>query len=62
LSCQHVVRLINTGELSAEESPDSTGWRILPAAVVAFEERREQRRQSADAFSRSLDELGAPLE
>ena len=62
LSRQHVERLVNAGELSAEKSLGSNEWGIPLAAVVAFEERRERNRQRADAFSHSLDELGAPLE
>jgi excisionase family DNA binding protein len=61
-SRQHVVRLITAGELAAEKLANSSYWRIPAASVIAFEERREQGRRRADAFSRSLDELGAPLE
>jgi len=62
LSRQHVERLVNAGELSAEQAPGSHAQGIPVAAVVAFEERRERNRQRADAFTRSLDELGAPPE
>jgi excisionase family DNA binding protein len=61
-SRQHVVRLITAGELAAEKLPNSSYWRIPAASLIAFEDRREQGRRRADAFSRSLDELGAPLE
>ena len=61
-SRQHVVRLINAGELEAHKLPGSSYWQISLAAVLAFEERREQARARADEFSRSLDALGAPLE
>jgi excisionase family DNA binding protein len=61
-SRQHVVRLINSGQLVAEKLPSSSYWRIPVASVIAFEERRGRARRSADEFSRLLDELGAPLE
>lgn len=61
-SRQHVVRLINAGELLAEKLANSSYWKIPVASLVAFEERRERGRLRADEFSRALDELGAPLE
>lgn len=61
-SRQHVVRLINAGEIEAEKLPGSSYWQIPLAAVLAFEERRVAARRRSDEFSRSLDELGAPLE
>jgi len=61
-SRQHVVRLINAGELPAEKLANSSYWKIPIASLVAFEERRDRDRLRADAFSRSLDEFGAPLE
>jgi excisionase family DNA binding protein len=61
-SRQHVVRLINAGELEARKLPGSSYWQIPVATVLAFEERRERASQMADEFSRSLDALGAPLE
>lgn len=61
-SRQHVVRLIEAGELEARKLPGSSYWRIPLATVLAFEERRERAGERADAFSRSLDEQGAPLE
>ena len=61
-SRQHVVRLINAGELPAEKLANSSYWKIPVATVVGFEERRERGRLRADEFSRALDELGAPLE
>jgi excisionase family DNA binding protein len=60
-SRQHLVRLINAGELPAEKLANSSYWKIPIASVVAFEERRERGRLRADEFSRGLDELGAPL-
>jgi hypothetical protein len=59
---QHVVRLINAGELEARKLPGSSYWQIPLATVLAFEERSERAGERADAFSRSLDALGAPLE
>lgn len=61
-SRQHVVRLIAAGELEARKVLASSYWRIPLATVLAFEERRERAGERADAFSRSLDEQGTPLE
>jgi excisionase family DNA binding protein len=61
-SRQHVVRLINAGELDARKLPGSSYWKIPLATVLAFEERSQRASQMADQFSRSLDALGAPLE
>lgn len=61
-SRQHVVRLVNAGELEASGLPSSSYWQISLATVLAFEERCERRHERADEFSRSLDALGAPLE
>jgi hypothetical protein len=40
----------------------SSYWRIPLSAVLAFEERRAEADRLAAEWSRSLDELGAPLE
>jgi excisionase family DNA binding protein len=61
-SRQHVVRLIGAGELDAQRLPGSGYWQIPAASIIALEERRDHARRNADAWSRSLDELGAPLE
>lgn len=61
-SRQHVVRLIQAGELPADKLPGSSYWQIPVGSVLAFEERREAARQHADDLTRSLDDLGAPLE
>lgn len=61
-SRQHVVRLINANEIEAEKLPGSSYWQIPLSAVLAFEDRRATARERADELSRSLDELGAPLE
>jgi len=61
-SRQHVVRLINAGELEARKLPGSSYWQIPLAAVLAFEERSARAGQIADEFSRSLDAQAAPLE
>lgn len=61
-SRQHVTRLIEAGELPAQQMPGSTYWQIPVSAIVAFEQERHRARQEADAFSRSLDDVGAPLE
>lgn len=61
-SRQHVVRLINAGEIEAEKLPGSSYWQIPLDAVLAFEERRSAAGRRADELSRSLDELGAPFE
>jgi excisionase family DNA binding protein len=61
-SRQHVLRLINAGELEARKLPGSSDWRIPLAAALAFEERGRRADEMANGFSRSLDALGAPLE
>jgi excisionase family DNA binding protein len=61
-SRQHVVRLINAGELEARKLPGSSYWQIPLATVLAFEERGQRADAMADEFSRSLDAMGAPLE
>jgi excisionase family DNA binding protein len=61
-SRQHVRRLIEAGELQAQQLPNSTHWKIPLRAVLAFEERRAAAEERADQYSRSLDELGAPAE
>jgi excisionase family DNA binding protein len=61
-SRQHVVRLIQAGELAADKLPGSSYWQIPLSGVLAFEERREAARRRSDELSRSLDALGAPLE
>lgn len=61
-SRQHVVRLINAGELQAQKLPGSNYWRIPLSSVLAFEEQHERARELSDTFSRELDRLGAPLE
>lgn len=61
-SRQHVVRLINAGEIEAQKLPGSSYWQIPLHAVLAFEQRMAEADSTASEFSRSLDELGAPLE
>lgn len=61
-SRQHVVRLIEAGELTAEKMEGSRYWKIPVSSLSAFEERRARTREEADEFSRSLDQAGAPLE
>lgn len=61
-SSQHVVRLIDAGEVEAEKSPESCDWQMPLHAVEAFEQRMAEADRQASELSRSLDELGAPLE
>ena len=61
-SHEHVVRLINAGEIEAEPMAGSSCWQIRLSAVLAFEERMADADRSMSKWSRSLDELGAPLE
>jgi len=61
-SRQHVVRLIAAGELAAEKLPGSSYWLVPIGSILEFEERREAARARTDAWSRSLDDLSAPLE
>lgn len=61
-SRQHVVRLIQAGALAADKLPGSSYWQIPLDAVRVFQQQRETARDRADELSRSLDELGAPLE
>lgn len=61
-SHQHAVRLIEAGELAADELPGTSGWQISLRSVLDFEERRAIARQQADEHARALDRLGAPFE
>jgi hypothetical protein len=61
-SHQHLVSLIEAGELAADELPGARGWQISLGSVLDFEERRAIARQQADEHARGLDRLGAPLE
>ncbi len=61
-SRQHVRRLIEAGELQGAQLPGSTHWKVPMRAVLDFEQRRSEAEERSDAFSRSLDELGAPAE
>ena len=61
-SRQHVVRLINAGEINARKLPSSSYWQIPLGSMLDFEQRREHAREQSDAFSRKLDQLGAPIE
>ena len=61
-SRQHVMRLIDYGELQAEQLPGSSYWKIPLASVLACEERRDRGREIADRWSRDLDAMGAPPE
>jgi excisionase family DNA binding protein len=61
-SHEHVLRLIDAGRIEAERMAGSSYWQIPLSAVLAFEERMAEADRSAAEFSRSLDELGAPLE
>jgi excisionase family DNA binding protein len=61
-SRQHVVRLIEAGELDADRLPGSNYWQIPLTSITGFEGRRTEARGHADDFSRSLDGLGAPTE
>lgn len=61
-SRQHVRRLVDVGELTGEQLPNSRYWKIPLASILAFEDRREQAARQADAASAELDELGAPAE
>lgn len=61
-STLHVVRLIQSGELPVADPGETNGWQIPAASVLAFARRRETARRQADEQSRTLDQLGAPLE
>jgi excisionase family DNA binding protein len=61
-SHEHVLRLIDAGKIEAERMAEASNWQIPLSAVLAFEERVAEADRSAAEFSRSLDELGAPLE
>jgi hypothetical protein len=62
ISRQHVRRLIDAGELAAEYLPKSHSWTVSVGSIVAFEERRQGARATADRAARNLNRLGAPLE
>jgi excisionase family DNA binding protein len=61
-SRQHVRRLIEAGELEAQQLPNSTHWKIPLRVVLTFEEVRTAAEKRADEFSHLLNELGAPAE
>jgi excisionase family DNA binding protein len=61
-SRQHVVRLIEAGELAGEKLEGSSYWRVPVRGLTEFEDRRDAARRAADTLSRSLDASGAPLE
>lgn len=61
-SRQHVMRLIDYGELEARQLPGSSYWKIPLASVLACEERRDRGRELAAEWSRDLDAMGAPPE
>jgi excisionase family DNA binding protein len=62
-SRQHVMRLVESNRLEARRlSPDSRYWKIPAVSVAAFEQQRDAAIKRADASSRELDSLGAPLE
>lgn len=61
-SRQHVMRLIECGELEARQLPRSSYWKIPLESVLAFEERRAEGDRIASQWSQDLDEMGAPLE
>lgn len=61
-SRQHVRRLIDYGELSAERLPNSSHWKIPLRAVLDFEQRRSEAEKRAAEWSRDLDAMGAPPE
>ncbi len=61
-SRDHVVRLIKAGEIEAEQVTGSNCWHLPLSALVAFEKRRAEANRLVAEWSRSLDELGAPLE
>jgi len=61
-SHEHVLRLIDAGRIEAEQMAGSSYWQIPLSAVLAFEERMAEADRSMSKWSRSLDEMGAPLE
>jgi len=61
-SRQHVRRLVDAGELAAEQLPSSRHWKIPLSSVAAFQERTAARLEKLKADSEELDRLGAPLE
>ena len=61
-SRQHVVRLIEAGELEAERLPNSRYWKVPRRAIEEFGRKREAAEERAATLSRDLDRLGAPLE
>jgi excisionase family DNA binding protein len=61
-SRQHVVRLIEYGDLPAEKMPGSSYWKIPLASILAFEEQRAEHDRLTAQWSRDLDAMGAPAE
>jgi excisionase family DNA binding protein len=61
-SRQHVVRLIECGEIPAQKLEGSSYWKVPLASVLAFEERRDEHDRMTAQWSRDLDAMGAPAE
>ena len=61
-SRQHVVRLIEYGDLPAEKLPGSSDWKIPLSSILAFEEQRAEHQRMTAQWSRDLDAMGAPAE
>ena len=61
-SRQHVVRLIEAGELEGERMPNSLYWKLPRRSIEEFGRKREAAEERAATLSRDLDRLGAPLE
>jgi excisionase family DNA binding protein len=61
-SRQHVVRLIDAGELEGQRLPGSSYRKIPLSSVLALEERRAESDRRTAQWSRELDAVGAPPE
>jgi excisionase family DNA binding protein len=61
-SRQHVMRLVEYGDLPAEKLTSSTDWKIPLSSVLAFEEQRAEHQRMTAQWSRDLDAMGTPAE
>lgn len=61
-SRQHVVRLIEGGELEGGRLTGSSYRKIPLASLLEFEDRRARARERTAGWSRDLDSMGAPPE
>jgi excisionase family DNA binding protein len=60
LSRPFVARLLDAGEIPSSHLPDSRHRLVRLADVLAFQERRERRREGRQRIGEAIDEAGLP--